>query len=44
MNRKSRLEILDDFRNELSKGNILLGVGAGTGITAKQVKLVAQIC
>lgn len=35
MNRKSRLEILDDFRNELSKGNILLGVGAGTGITAK---------
>lgn len=30
-----RQEILDRFKKEVSTGNILLGVGAGTGITAK---------
>ena len=30
----SRAEILDRFRKSLAEGNILLGVGAGTGITA----------
>ena len=32
---KSRQEILNRFKEEIVKGNILLGVGAGTGITAK---------
>lgn len=31
----SRQEVLNRFKEEISKGNILLGVGAGTGITAK---------
>ncbi|MDN6291843.1 MAG: phosphoenolpyruvate hydrolase family protein [Tetragenococcus halophilus] len=31
----TRQEILERFKKEVSKGNILLGVGAGTGITAK---------
>jgi len=31
----SRSEILAQFKNEVSQGRILLGVGAGTGITAK---------
>lgn len=31
----SRKEILNRFKKEVSKGNILLGVGAGTGVTAK---------
>lgn len=31
----SRQKILDRFKAEVEKGNILLGVGAGTGITAK---------
>ncbi|MFB4167275.1 phosphoenolpyruvate hydrolase family protein [Virgibacillus sp. JSM 102003] len=31
----ARKEILNRFKNEVSSGNILLGVGAGTGITAK---------
>lgn len=31
----SRQEILKRFREEIAKGRILLGVGAGTGITAK---------
>lgn len=31
----SRQEILNRFKAEVAKGNILLGVGAGTGITAK---------
>ena len=35
MNRMSRSEILAQFKNEVSQGRILLGVGAGTGITAK---------
>lgn len=35
MNTKSRSEILAKFRAELSSGRVLLGVGAGTGITAK---------
>ena len=30
-----RQEILKRFKEEINKGNILLGVGAGTGITAK---------
>ncbi|MGI6221948.1 MAG: phosphoenolpyruvate hydrolase family protein [Coriobacteriales bacterium] len=32
---KSREEILEGFREKRAKGEILLGVGAGTGITAK---------
>ncbi|MBY6273254.1 MAG: phosphoenolpyruvate hydrolase family protein [Caldibacillus debilis] len=35
MNMPSRQEILKRFREEIAKGRILLGVGAGTGITAK---------
>ena len=35
MLRKSRSEILDDFRAQIAQGKILVGVGAGTGITAK---------
>lgn len=35
MNKKSRVEILEQFRKQLANGNILVGVGAGTGITAK---------
>ena len=32
---KSRQEILADFRAQIAQGKILVGVGAGTGITAK---------
>lgn len=32
---KTRAEILADFKEKRAKGEILLGVGAGTGITAK---------
>ena len=35
MLRKSRAEILEDFRKQTESGKILVGVGAGTGITAK---------
>ena len=35
MLRKSRTEILADFKNQIQTGKILVGVGAGTGITAK---------
>ena len=35
MLRKSRSEILKDFREQVAQGKILVGVGAGTGITAK---------
>lgn len=35
MLRKTRSEILDDFRAQVAAGKILVGVGAGTGITAK---------
>lgn len=35
MLRKSRSEILADFRAQIAAGKILVGVGAGTGITAK---------
>lgn len=35
MNRHSRSEILEQFRKEVAAGKILVGVGAGTGITAK---------
>ena len=31
---KSRQEILADFRAQIAQGKILVGVGAGTGITA----------
>ena len=34
----SREEILDRFKKSLAEGNILLGVGAGTGITAKSAE------
>ena len=35
MLRKSREEILKDFKAQIAQGKILVGVGAGTGITAK---------
>ena len=35
MLRKSRQEILQDLKNQVKEGKILVGVGAGTGITAK---------
>ena len=35
MNTKTRKEIIENFKKEREIGNILLGVGAGTGITAK---------
>ncbi|MBO4426540.1 MAG: phosphoenolpyruvate hydrolase family protein [Clostridiales bacterium] len=35
MNTMSRKEILEMFRKQVADGNILVGVGAGTGITAK---------
>ncbi len=35
MNRQRRSEILEQFRKEVAAGKILVGVGAGTGITAK---------
>ena len=35
MNRQSRKEIMDKFKSEVAAGKILVGVGAGTGITAK---------
>jgi predicted TIM-barrel enzyme len=34
----SRSEILDRFKKSIAEGNILLGVGAGTGITAKSAE------
>lgn len=35
MNRQTRSEILEQFRRETAAGKILVGVGAGSGITAK---------
>lgn len=35
MNKLNRSEIMDKFKGEVKQGKILLGVGAGTGITAK---------
>ena len=35
----TRTEILEKFRNELKNGRVLLGVGAGTGITAKSSEM-----
>ncbi|KGM94219.1 hypothetical protein Z968_12125 [Clostridium novyi A str. 4552] len=35
MNTMTRQENMNKFRSEVDKGNILVGVGAGTGITAK---------
>ena len=35
MLRKTRSEIMEKFRSEVANGKILVGVGAGTGITAK---------
>lgn len=35
MNTMTRKEIIDGFKDKVKKGEILLGVGAGTGITAK---------
>lgn len=35
MNKNTRTEIMAKFREEVANGKILLGVGAGTGITAK---------
>ena len=37
MNTMSRTEILAKFKEETANGKILVGVGAGTGITAKTV-------
>ncbi len=33
--RLTRQEVLNNLRNEIKKGNIILGAGAGTGISAK---------
>ena len=35
MLRKMRSEIMEKFHSEVANGKILVGVGAGTGITAK---------
>ena len=35
MNTQTRTEIMEQFKNEVKAGKILVGVGAGTGITAK---------
>lgn len=35
MNTQTRAEIMEKFRKETKEGRILVGVGAGTGITAK---------
>ena len=35
MLKKTRAQIMEDFRAQVKSGNILVGVGAGTGITAK---------
>ncbi|MCR8644337.1 phosphoenolpyruvate hydrolase family protein [Paenibacillus sp. N1-5-1-14] len=35
MNKQTRLEIVATFKEQVHNGQILLGVGAGTGITAK---------
>lgn len=35
MNKMTREQILAKFREERKNGKILVGVGAGTGITAK---------
>lgn len=35
MNKLTRVEIMEKFKKEASNGKVLLGVGAGTGITAK---------
>ena len=35
MNRQTREEIVNGFKKQIADGKILLGVGAGTGITAK---------
>ena len=35
MYKKTRSEIIEEFKNEVKNGRILVGVGAGTGITAK---------
>ncbi len=35
MNKKTRTEIMAQYRKQVAEGKILLGVGAGTGITAK---------
>jgi len=32
---KTRKEILNNLRNEVNSGNIIVGAGAGTGISAK---------
>ncbi|PKM58420.1 MAG: hypothetical protein CVU98_01075 [Firmicutes bacterium HGW-Firmicutes-3] len=35
MNKMTRTEIMEMYREQIRSGNILVGVGAGTGITAK---------
>lgn len=35
MNKQTRKEIVEDFKRKVKQGDILVGVGAGTGITAK---------
>ncbi len=35
MNKMTRTEIMEMYRDQIASGNILVGVGAGTGITAK---------
>lgn len=35
MNKMTRQEIINKFKEDVKQGKILVGVGAGTGITAK---------
>lgn len=44
MNKNTRTEIMAKFREEVANGKILLGVGAGTGLLQKAVKLAGRIC
>ncbi len=39
MNKMTRSEIMEMYRKQIAQGNILVGVGAGTGITAKSSEL-----
>ena len=40
MNTQTRSEIIAKFKEEVKNGKILVGVGAGTGITAKSLSLI----
>ncbi len=44
MNTMTRKEIMKKFREEVKNGKTLVGVGAGTGITAKSSEAGGAIC